>query len=120
MAQAGTLKNGFTRFLRGVAATLATLAGATLIATLWLRELIELAVIDAVIGGVYLIIGIGLYGQSRFSLFLGIVVPAVSIAVIWWTLQPIDQVYRLRITVDAVIALLCLLALWRVRHLPSQ
>lgn len=115
-----TRTSGFTRFLRGVAAALITLAGATLIATLWLRALTELAVLDAVIGGIYMIIGVGLFGQSRFSLFLGIVVPAVSIGVIWWTQQPIDQVYRLRMSVDAAVALFSLAALWRVRNLPSQ
>ncbi|MFK7976751.1 MAG: hypothetical protein AB8C02_11475 [Halioglobus sp.] len=109
----------FTRFLRGMAATLSSMAGTTLIATLWMRELTELAVIDAVVGGVYLIIGIGLYGKSRFSLFLGIVVPAVSIGIIWSTLQPIDPVYRLRLTVDASIAVFSLFALWRVRNMPS-
>jgi len=112
--------SGFTKFLRGVAAALITLAGTTLIATLWLRELTEPAVIDAVIGGIYIIIGIGLFGQSRFSLFLGILVPTVSIAVIWLTLQPIDQVYRLRMSVDAAAAIFSLLALWRVRHLPTR
>lgn len=113
------LDDGFTRFLRGVAASLITLTGGTLVATLWLRDLTELAVIDACIGGVYLIIGIGLFGQSRFSLFLGVLVPAASIAVIWWTLQPVEPVYRLRMSVDAAVALFSLVALWRVRNRGS-
>lgn len=113
------MSDGFAVFLRAVAASLISLSGATLVATLWLRELTEIAVVDALAGAVYLILGIGLFGQSRFSLFMGIIIPASAAAVIWWTLQPLEQVYKLRITVDAAVVLFSLLALWHVRHNES-
>lgn len=113
------MSDGFARFLRSLAALLASLYGCMLVATLWLRELTEVAALDALIGGIYVILGIGLVGRSRFSLFLGVILPAISIAVIGNLFEPIEQVYRLRITVDATIALFSLIALWHVRNVPS-
>jgi len=114
------VNSGFARFLRGVAASLSSAYGSVLVAILWLRELTEVAVVDALVGAVYVILGIGLYGQSRFSLFLGILLPLASLTVIATVFQPLEPVYRLRIAVDSTIALFSLLALWQVRNEPSR
>lgn len=113
------MSDGFAQFLRVFAASLITCSGATLVATLWLRDLTETAVVDVLVGGVYLILGIGLFGQSRFSLFMGVVIPTVAAATIWWTMQPLEQVYKLRLSVDAAVVLFSLMALWHVRHNES-
>ena len=113
------MPNRLTFSLRFLAACLLTGSGVAHIAGLWFRELDERAVGAMLLGAVYLIIAIGLFGQSRFSLFLGALVPAASIAVIWWTLQPVEPVYRLRMSVDAAVALFSLVALWRVRNRGS-
>lgn len=64
--------------LRNLAALLITVSGAGQVAMLWFRELTGSAVIDAMMGVTYIIIGIGLQGQSRFTLFIAIIVPAIA------------------------------------------
>ena len=68
--------------LRNLAAFLITLSGIGQVAMLWFRELTGAAVIEAVVGITYIIIGIGLQGQSRFTLFVAIVIPAAAAALI--------------------------------------
>lgn len=68
--------------LRNLAAFLITLSGIGQIAMLWFRELTGAAVIEAVVGITYVIIGIGLQGQSRFTLFVAIAVPAAAAGLI--------------------------------------
>jgi len=63
---------------RLLAAFLITLSGIGLVAMLWFRELTGAVLIDAMLGVVYIIIGIGLQGQSRFTLFVAIGVPATA------------------------------------------
>lgn len=103
-------------FLRRVAATLMCVSGIGQVASLWLRELTDMAMADALAGFVYIIIGIGLFGKSRLSLSLGIVVPAAAIAMIAYAgLQP-AQTYRLLNAINALVILFCCIELWRVRH----
>ncbi|MEE4144341.1 MAG: hypothetical protein V2I26_06035 [Halieaceae bacterium] len=78
---AETINAGFLR-LRVLAALLITLSGIGQVAALWFRELTGAALIDAFIGVVYIIIGIGLQGQSRFTLFLAIAAPAAAAALV--------------------------------------
>ena len=101
------------RLLRTFAAILITLAGAALITALWFRELTETAVIDAVLGAVYLIIGIGLFGRSRFTLFVALVVPALDAA---WLLHRVpagtqDAVQAARLSLDLLVVLSAALVL---------
>ena len=76
-----TIHASFLR-LRVLAAMLITLSGIGQVAALWFRELTGAALIDAFIGVVYIIIGIGLQGQSRFTLFLAIAAPAAAAALV--------------------------------------
>jgi hypothetical protein len=108
------------RPLRTFAAILITLAGAALITALWLRELTETAVLDAVLGAIYLVIGIGLFGQSRFTLFVALVVPALDAA---WILHQVPAVYldgvqiaRLSVDLLVVLSAAVVLARWRARR----
>jgi len=68
--------------LRNLAALLITLSGMGQVAMLWFRPLTGEAVIDAVIGITYIIIGIGLQGHSRFTLFVAIAVCATAATLI--------------------------------------
>lgn len=104
--------------LRNTAAVLMCMSGALQIATLWLRELTGVALGDVLCGTVYLVIGIGLFGQSRFSLFMAILVPSVATAVLLYLVWPPAQIHTLRMSVDVVVALLCAIVLWETRHLP--
>jgi len=113
------MANGPGALLRTTAASLMCLSGLGQIAALWLRELTGTALVDGLLGTVYLITGIGLFGHSRFSLFVAIVIPAVASGVLLYTAPLPEQVYTLRIAVDAAIVLLSAIVLWQVRHHPS-
>ena len=105
--------------LRNIAATLITLSGIGMIAALWLRELTGAALIDALLGTVYLIIGIGLFGQSRFALSMAIVIPATAAALLLNALPDPEQVHTARIICDAIVVACSTIVLWHVRHNPS-
>jgi hypothetical protein len=95
------------------------LSGLGQIAALWLRELTLTALADGLLGTVYLVIGIGLFGHSRFSLFMAVVVPATVTAMLLYTMPQPEPVYALRIGVDTAVVMLSATVLWQVRHHPS-
>jgi hypothetical protein len=103
-------------FFRTVAATLMGVSGLGQIAALWLRELTGTALAEALLGSVYLIIAIGLFGQSRFSLFLAMIIPASAMGVILYTGPQPEQVYMLHTVIDTVVILFSAIELWRVRN----
>lgn len=107
--------------LRNLAALLITLSGTGQVALLWFRELTGTAVLGALLGISYIIIGIGLFGQSRFTLFVAIVVPTVAAVLILDTtpLAELSQLQIVRVVVDAIVPLCALIVLLRVRKTPS-
>ncbi len=105
--------------LRRVAALLSCIAGIALIAGLWLRDLSGMVVIDAVGGAIYLLLALGLLGNSRFSLFMGIAIPSAVAAALWSWPLPEVPFREQQIIGNGLIAVLCALALWRVRNIPS-
>ncbi len=113
------MTNSPDSLLRTTAATLMCVSGLGQIAALWLRELSGPALTDGLLGTVYLVIGIGLFGRSRFSLFMAIVIPAVASGVLLYSGPLAGQHYMLRIAVDAAVVLLSVVVLWQVRHHPS-
>lgn len=107
--------------LRNLAALLITLSGVGQVAVLWFRELTGAAVIDAVVGITYIIIGIGLQGQSRFTLFVAIVVPATAAAYILQT-SPAGTLGSLQLTrlgLDLAVILCSALVLANSRNRAS-
>jgi hypothetical protein len=113
------MSNRSISFLRAVAATLICLSGVAQIAALWLRDLTGAALADALLGAVYLIIGIGLFGHSRFSLFMAIVIPIWASGMLFFTQPQVEPIYTLRIATDAMVALFSAIVLWQVRNNPS-
>lgn len=115
------------RKLRVFTGCLITAAGSGLVAALWFRELTAVAVVDALLGAVYLVIAIGVFGQSRFSLFLAGLVPALVAVVVFsalesqgdLTIAAANRLTQLRIAIDITIAASASIALWRARKLPS-
>ncbi len=111
--------NTGTRFfrLRILAAALITLSGAGQVAQLWFRDLSGTAVAEAVLGIAYILVGIGLLGQSRFTLFVAIVVPALAATRIIDTVTPQNPGALLiaRVAVDVIVVLCCVIELLRVR-----
>ena len=108
-----------TSFLRLLAATLVIGSGTGRVASLWFRELNIEAVASMLVGAVYLIIGIGLCGQSRFTLFMGIAIPAAATLYYQSWLSRGDAVQSARFAADVTVAFVCLVVLWRVRNNPS-
>lgn len=103
--------------LRNLAALLICLSGVGLVAMLWFRELTETAVIDALIGFSYLVIGIGLLGQSRFTLFVAIAVPVADMALVLDTTPPaaLNSLQVTRLVIDGAVILCALIVLLRKR-----
>lgn len=105
--------------MRNCAATLVTALGTGLVAALWFRELDRTALLDALAGSIYLFIGIGLYGRSRFTLFVAIAVCAGNIFHLSRYGGNPGAVHQLRMLADLIVILCSGWVLWQVRHLPS-
>ncbi|MEH6518729.1 MAG: hypothetical protein V7742_18780 [Halioglobus sp.] len=106
---------------RNIAATLITIIGCSHIAELWFSQLSRETLLLALLGAVYLFIGIGLFGRSRFTLFMAMVLPAAGIALAL-QLDPIEsmsEVVLLRITASLLVIALSTNVLWSVRNNPS-
>jgi hypothetical protein len=106
---------------RNIAATLITIIGCSHIAELWFTELSRETLLLALLGAIYLFIGIGLFGRSRFTLFLAMALPAAGIALAL-QLDPIESmsaVVLLRITTSLMVIVLSTNVLWSVRNNPS-
>lgn len=97
--------------LRNLAAVLTMVSGAAQSMALWLLPTTPTLLGTALMGSAYLILALGLFGISRLSLFLAIVLlPLRS----WFGLFPLDipAWEFLRIACDLAIALLCVPMLW--------
>lgn len=105
--------------LRQIAAVLATVSGLWQIAGLWMGPLNEPALLTALSGAAYLLIGLGLFGQSRFTLFMAILLPATML---WLTRAGATDhsiTTTLRAMVDVLVIVFSARVLWAVRREPS-
>ncbi|HAN26543.1 MULTISPECIES: hypothetical protein [Haliea] len=106
---------------RQLAASIVTVSGVLQVASLWRNRLSEDVLLTALVGSIYLLIALGLFGRSRFALFVAVATCGSSALLLgpdlplaaWSSLQ------QLRIAGDAIVAMLCLHVLWSVRKLPS-
>ena len=104
--------------LRVLAAILITTSGVGQVALLWFRDLSASTLTGAFIGVVYIIIGIGLLGQSRFTLFVAIVIP-LSAAVLLLNVVPggaPNTLQIIRLSIDLLVILCSTLALANSRE----
>lgn len=110
-----------SRILRNTAATLITLSGISHIAGFWFLDLSNATLFSALFGAVYIYIGLGLYGQSRFTLFLAMVVPAggVSLLLQYTPVEAMTPLALLRIVGSTLVILFSAVVLWQVRNEPS-
>jgi len=99
--------------LRVLAAILITISGVGQVAMLWFRDLTANSLIGAFIGVVYIIIGIGLQGRSRFTLFVAIAVPvaAASLLLYYSPGGATTALQQIRLTFDILIVLCSTLVL---------
>ena len=107
--------------LRNIAATLLTLSGISHIATLWIRDIDLAALVTALFGAVYLFIGIGLYGQSRFALFTAIIFPGIgaALALKTYELSSFSTLGISQLGVDFIVIAISAVVLFAVRNNPS-
>lgn len=103
------------------AATLVAISGVWQITGLWRFRLSDDILLIALSGSIYLLLAIGLFGRSRFTLFMTIgicgtfaVLPMIQ--GLPWPWTPLQQ---LRTTSDLLVIILCTRVLWTVRHHPS-
>ena len=103
--------------LRVLASFLITLSGFGLVAMLWFRELTGAALIDAALGVVYIIIGIGLQGQSRFTLFMAIGIPAAAAALVLSSTPEgaLERLQIARLSIDLAVILCAVAELAKTR-----
>ncbi|MEP1469858.1 MAG: hypothetical protein ABJK20_08015 [Halieaceae bacterium] len=109
-----------TRFMRNLAAILITLSGISHLAGLWFLDLSNKTLLSALFGAVYLYIGLGLFGQSRFTLFMAMVIPAggVSLLLQYTPIETMSALALLRIAASILVILFSAIALWNVRNDP--
>ena len=107
-----------TRKIRNLTAALMLLSGLTHIGQLWFVKLGADVVIAALLGMFYLLIGLGLSGQSRFTLWIASVLPAAGAAAgISLLLDNMHQPLLLwHVAADTLVATMCIYILIRTRH----
>lgn len=115
------LEQWSTHRLRTLAALLITASGTGHVATLWAWPLNADTVLTAACGGIYLLLGLGLFGLSRTSLILGMALPLARSLLVLWFLGATQLHWPgyLFLTADLLVISLCAVILQRVRHLPS-
>ena len=104
-----------TRKLRNLATALVLVSGISHVAQLWFVELDGPALITALIGMFYLLICLGLAGASRFTLWIGVFIPALA-AGISVSLLPQQPMLLVHTATDAVVIAICGYILVRTRH----
>lgn len=90
--------------------------GLFLIGTLWARELSGQALLDALFGSVYLFIAIGLFGQSRFTLFVAMGVTAGSILLLTKGDSASGTLSQARVLLEALVFICSAGLLYRVKE----
>lgn len=105
--------------LRNATALLTCVSAVGQISLLWVLELGAAVLGVAFAGCLYLMLALGLFGVSRFALFLAAVLPAAR-AFSAWNPLPVLAWEQLRTIGDLVIAMLALFLLWRSRHEPTH
>lgn len=107
-----------TRKVRNLAALLFMLSGISHVAQLWFRETDATALFTALLGMLYLLLALGLSGQSRFALWATSASAIAGAAAGRKLLSPtaLDPLVIWHFAIDGIVAALCLYVLYRTRH----
>lgn len=111
-----------TRKLRNLAAGLMFLSGFTHAAQLWLFDIDGPSIVGALVGAFYLIIALGLAGGSRFTLWIGIFIPAASgtAALLRYMTLGGGSLTLFHVTIDVLVIVSCAYILARTRHVGME
>ena len=106
-----------TRKVRNLAALLFMLSGLSHVAQLWFRDTDGAALLTALLGMLYLLLALGLSGQSRFALWATSVtaIPGAAAGTLLLSPDPFDPLVVWHYAVDGTVAALCLYILYRTR-----
>lgn len=106
-----------TRKVRNLAALLLTLLGISHVAQLWLQETDGATLFTALLGMVYLVLALGLSGQSRFALWATSVTAITDIAAngLLMSPDPQDPLVMWHFAIDGIVAALCIYILYNTR-----
>ena len=101
--------------LRALAATIALLTGVALAASPWLLTASPALLMTGLSGAAYLVLALGLCGTSRFSLFLGVLLPLLRA---WFSLWPVPHAAGelLHTAADIALIALCAVVAWQALH----
>lgn len=107
--------------MRRIAAILMTLSGMSHIAALWMHDITPAVMVNVLFGAIYLFIGIGLFGQSRFALFTAIVFPGLgaTLGLMTYELSSFSTLGLIQLAVDFIVIAICAIVLFSVRNNPS-
>jgi hypothetical protein len=111
-----------TRRIRNTAAVLMLSSGLSHIAQLWFEETDTITLLTALTGMYYLVLALGLSGQSRFTVWITALSVAAAGAVRGpaWDANAPDPVLTAHLAVDAVVAALCVFILYRTRFADTD
>ena len=106
-----------TRKIRSAAAVILLLSGISHISQLWFRATDETALATALLGTIYLLMALGLAGQSRFALWVAAftTMAAGGMRVSQMSDNPADPLLAWHLLADVCIAILCAAVLYRTR-----
>lgn len=110
------------RTIRNLTALLVSAGGITRIAQLWLRDIDRALLLLAAIGVAYLLLGLGLSGQSRFALWIttAAVLASAAAAGIPSSGLAMDPLLAWHLASDALTAMLCGYLLYRTRDAATD
>ena len=107
-----------SRTLRRLTGLLMLVLGVSHVMQLWLQPLDGTVIYTALFGVVYLLVSLGLSGQSRFTLWLGILVPAAGsyAGYLRYHLVGPTPFTVAHIAASLLVVALCVTILYRSRH----
>ena len=111
-----------SRKLRDLAAGLMVLSGTTHSAQLWLYPLSGTTVMAAVFGLMFFLLSLGLAGQSRFSLWMGVCLPGVGVinGLQRYLSPQAVEMGVFNIAINLMVLILCAQVLHRTRHMDME
>ena len=107
-----------TRRARDLAAALMLCGGVLNIAQLWLFPLSGTTIVASVFGLMYLLVFLGLAGQSRFTLWLAVLIPGLGLAagVARYLSPDPGEITLVNVALNLAVIIICAGILVRTRH----
>ncbi len=107
-----------TRRARDLAAALMLGGGVLNIAQLWFFPLAGTTIVAAVFGLMYLLIFLGLAGQSRLTLWLAVIIPGIGVAagIARYVSPDPAEIALVNVALNLTVIIICATILLRTRH----